>query len=279
MAAALMLFISASTAIAGTIIDVTASGSDGSGTAFSGGKFFVQQESVNGNGSGNFDSFLRVKQQGSGNTEQGYNTGNNSFPLDDQSGPNFNTGIQLSAFPTVTIGGNTYIVISLDTAPKVESVNQLQIFQSTSPVNGALNTDYTISPTTGPSNNSVLSLVHATQVFQLNDSSTSPATGTNYQIHAGDSGNGTLDAVFYILKSDFTLGDSSYVTLFAQLGDPPGTIDTQGSYEEFGIQAADSLPTPPVDHHNDQPTPEPGSVIVWGVLGLAGIALRRRYSA
>jgi MYXO-CTERM domain-containing protein len=34
--------------------------------------------------------------------------------------------------------------------------------------------------------------------------------------------------------------------------------------------------TPTEDHHDTQPTPEPGSLIVWGGLGLVGVALMRR---
>jgi hypothetical protein len=285
--------LAGSPACAGNIIPLNPPSTNG-GTAAIGGNFGIAEFDNSGSGSGKFTPFVRVSQSGSTSYEEGYNTGDGSLPLNDQSGPNFITGIQLSSIPTVTSNGTSYYVFTLDAAQSGGgplSLNQVQIFTSNAALGG---TDYIASGSTlaldanqnpPPLTNSLMQIKSSvitakdvSEVFRLNQNDATLAANNEIQLLNVNNGNGHTDMLLYVAANDFA-GDSpaTYVTLFSQFGHFPGTYGADGSFEEWGVQVSvTNLPPPPPFVTG---VPEPASMAVWGVLGLAFVYGRRRRAA
>jgi hypothetical protein len=283
-----------SPARAGNIIPLNPPLTNG-GTAAIGGNFGVVEFDNSGSGSGSFNPFVRISQSSNNSFEEGYNTGDGlKLPLDDQSGPNFTTGIQLSSIPTVTFGSATYYVFTLDAAQSGNgslSLNQVQIFASNAALgnadfiaNGstlALDANQSPPPLTNSLmqiQSSVVTAKDVTEVFRLNQNDATLAANNEIQLINVNNGNGHTDMLLYINANDFA-GDSpsTFVTLFSQFGHQPGQFGADGSYEEWGVQQdATILPNPPPFLTG---TPEPASMAVWGVLGFAFVYGRRRRAA
>jgi hypothetical protein len=284
------LSITSATARAGNIIPLNPPSTNG-GTAAVGGNFGVVEFDNSGSGSGTFTPFVRVSQSASTSYEEGYNTGDGSKPLNDQSGPNFITGIQLSSIPTVTFNGVSYYVFTLDAAQSGGgplSLNQVQIFTSNAALGGsdyiasggtlALDANQSPPPLTNSLmqiQSSVVTAKDVSEVFRLNQNDATLAANNEIQILNVNNGNGHTDMLLYVAASDFA-GDSpsTYVTLFSQFGHEPGAYGADGSFEEWGVQQDVTILPPPPPFLTG--VPEPASMAVWGVLGLAFVCRHRR---
>jgi hypothetical protein len=85
-----------------------------------------------GAGTGNFDPFLTLSQQGNANTQKGYNTTQASGEFDTFFGGGRTHPIQLAAIPAVNLGGVLYREFSLDAndqgADDFMSIDELKVF-------------------------------------------------------------------------------------------------------------------------------------------------------
>lgn len=93
-----------------------------------------------------------------------------------------------------------------------------------------------------------------------------PAHPTKYSAAAGSiAGNGPHNPfIAGSFTETFTVSSLAGITI-------------NSVYLQFGTTDNTFTPTVPTeDHHDVQPTPEPGSLIVWSGLGLAGVGLVRR---
>src|SRR4051812_38322269 len=98
---------------------------------------FIQDSDIN-SGTGNYNSFLRIQNNGE---EQGFNTDTNSL-LDNKDG-NWTHSLQISTLQVVTIDGVDYYEIRLDlnetnskTGPDI-SLDQLQLYVGDAAVSAA----------------------------------------------------------------------------------------------------------------------------------------------
>jgi hypothetical protein len=240
-----VLAYSPGTASAGFIdLTPTASTSSGVQAADNGGNFIVTNTTLQPTGTGVIDSFLRIQQTGQ---ERGYNTSAGT-PLDDVGGI-FTRNLQLGAIPTVTIGGVVYREFLLDVNQITNgtiSLNQVQIFTSSA----AVGTAYTLAEAS-PTQNAEISFANANEVFQLSSRNTSAATSYEIAIDSGH-GSGSGDMYLYVKDSLFTgLGAGTYVTLFSQLGLPPGYYPSNAGFEEWAVMGTGGgggptvVPVPP----------------------------------
>lgn len=193
---------------------------------------------ISGQGTGNFDPFVRIQRnQGSGD-EEGYNTdGAVEFQT---KGGTWTHSVLLSAIPLVNINGTSYRQILLDAAEPSGNTLLLNKFElyllsagniSGYPANfpsGALQYDFT-----GGAYSSIL-LDNIT-------------------------GNGVSDMFAYIPNSKFT-GSNQYLYLYSKFG------DAAGSFEEWGVLKG-----------NATVVPEPASLSLLGLglLGLLGLKKRK----
>lgn len=257
LAAVSLLILSAVTAQANTIIDLTAAGNSSTQTAALGGSFTVVQVSPQPTGTGFIDSFLRVQAKKS---EQGYNT-NNGTPLDDKGG-NFTRALLLSEIPIVDVGGILYRQFLLDINENdnnLLSLNQIQFFQSNSDPTAFSLTGAT--STNPPQMNSFTP--GATEVFRMNNSSNS---SNPYEIQLDaflNSGSGSGDMFLYVPDADFNRSLSN-VILYSQFGTPNGAWESDAGFEEWAVVKGAAVP-------------EPGSWILLGT-GLAMLGLIKRKS-
>jgi hypothetical protein len=274
LASVAVLFSMARYSRAETQLDVTTSGTTLSQTASMGGTFIVSSATTQGAGSGNLNSFLRLQDNGA---ESGYNTSAGT-PLNDKGG-GFTTNLQLGAVPIVTVNGVEYRQFLVDVNQTSQtgfnvSLNQVQIFTSTSQIGGTTSAYNLSDASTSPSQNAVLSLTDSTAnlVFQMSSLSTG---GTSYTVLINQgSGSGTADAVLLVQNSLFNgLSGDTYITLFSQFGNPPpaGTATNDG-YEEWAVNGTlpGGGPGP-----NFVPTPVPTSLVLLAsclpILGSIGV--------
>lgn len=268
----------------GALTNCSIIGSGAGGTTVTG-LFYVDEQHPTGTGV--IDSFLRLQQQGSSPTEQGYNTSARSYPLpapgpktqfDEKTDPNYTRNLLLTEVETKTINGTVYREFLLDLNEPNSAVNtkyiitldQLEIF-----VSNDANLDYYTA--TG-ANNSSGSLAYsggggsAVKIFDLDqDGSGGGADGyvqLDYRVSA--QGSGSSDMAFYLESSLF--GSYKYVYLFSQFGDLTGSsnkkYESNGGFEEWFTRSG-TLPPP------NTAVPEPATLAMAGT-GLAALLARRR---
>jgi len=251
------------------ILDVSAGQTNVLGSAVTGGGFLVSATEIQPTGTGFIDPFLRVQQNGQ---ERGYNTSTTPLPLDDkQPADGFTRDLQLSEIPIKTIGGVQYREFLLDVNQAGNdniSLNQVQIFQS----NTAPGNTGTLTSEASTTQDAVLTFgASATPVFQMNAQTLSGASNEIWIDSSSGSGSG--DMFLYVRNDVFTLGSTSYITLFSQFGNPSGTYSSDDGFEEWATRKGPG--ETPVS-----PIPEPSTIALalmgLGTLGLVGLRRRNR---
>ncbi len=203
-----------------TVIDLS-SGPPASGT-INGALFFASDQQPTGTGI--FDPFLRVQQQGNSTFEQGYNT-DGGFPFDDKNPHNFQHSVELSSLAQFNINGTEYFKFTLDanqsgtTAHKF-ALDRLQFYTSNDPSQ----TTQVVNP------DGTLNLGHL--AYNLD-------AGGNNSVITTATGSGKADLVAYLPVSDFNLKDK-YLILYFASGD---TIAATGGFEEWNA-ASGASPVP-----------------------------------
>jgi len=248
-----------------TILDVTTPTAQVSGTAAVGDGFIVAGDFIGAAGTGNIDPFLRL---GTNNdVERGFNTSITPLPLDDKPPtPGFTHALTLSSVPIVNIGGTNYREFFLDANQTNNgniSLNQVQIFQSSSDLGGSA---FTLTEADATHNASIAFTGGPTPVFQMSDNLLSGTTN-EVQINSGN-GSGTIDMSLYVKDSLFANLPGSFITLFTQFGSPPGQFTADDGFEEWKVRTPESTPA----------VPEPSTLAIAGLgaLSFVGYGLRRR---
>jgi len=218
-------------------------------------------------GTGVLDPFLRIQRNGH---ESGYNT-SYGFPLDDKHPEGFTHAIHLGDIPLVTIGGHQYREFLLDVnqvdsenhGSGAISINQIQIFQSAFDVGGS-NSDFNLQAAS-PTDNALLSLTELSAVerFRLNGSSVSATKNIEIWANEGN-GSGTADMLFYVDNDAFAAGDSSFITMFSQYGQPNGTYSSLSGFEEWAVRKTDGhgVPLPPPGPAAPGTVPAPAGLVL-----------------
>jgi hypothetical protein len=247
-------------ASANTINVITVGSGDTALPAYVGGTAILTQTIKYDSGTGNFDPFLSV--QSNRTDEWGYNTaaGNN---LDAISGGNRTHLEILDDIPAVIIGGKKYREFILDTnqsGQKPISVNQIQIFGGAAatdtayPAGGATPSNYDVSPGLG-----------MTPLFQLNNFPSGSPNISEIQVAVVGYGSGHADMAFYVPDSAFAgIQATDYITVFTQLGLPPGHDPQSAGFEEWGVQQNSGGFGP------GTAVPEPPA---WAILGCAAVGI------
>jgi len=263
------------------IINLTAAGSYGSGSANLGGTFWVEQINPQPTGSGVIDSFVRVQRGSNEPTSRGFNT--DQRPLENWNQVNnsgtFTRSLLLSDIPRVLIGGIYYRQFGLDInqegSDPLLSLNQIQIFQT----NNANLTNSNLVQTEDVGKSAVLTFTSgATEVFQMSGLGASNAgtAGSNRDEivlnYALNSGSGSGDMALYVEDALFNAG-VDYVTLFSQFGNPPGSHDENAGYEEWFVARGEGIIVPGFVIN---PVPAPAGAILFGLGAVLMIGYRGR---
>jgi hypothetical protein len=256
-----------SVAEANTINIITVGSGDTALPAYLGGTAIVTQTIKYDAGTGNFDPFLSV--QSNRTDEWGYNTaaGQNLDAIN--GGARTHLEI-LDNIPSVFIGGVKYREFILDTnqaGQKPISVNQVQIFGGAAaidtpyPAGGATPSNYDVSPGLG-----------MTPLFQLNNFPAGPPSISEIQVSVVGYGSGHADMALYVPDTSFAgIKATDYVTVFTQLGLPPGHDPQSAGFEEWGVQQNSGGFGP------GTAVPEPSTLAVIGFSALAfAIGTRRK---
>lgn len=239
-----LLLCMGSLAFADTMYDLTSPGA----TVTINGAIF-QQGDVQSSGTGQFNSFLRIRANG---TEYGYNTDQFPHPpLDIQPGPQWTHSVLLSAVPMFTINGVTYYQFMLDInqdqnkPDNLLSLDVLQFYTGTTP-------SPQCCPPGGDFGAARYNLDAGTNNYILLDSSLS-------------NGSGSSDMFAYIPTADFAGNTNPYLYLYSGFGE---NNKSNGGFEEWGIGPA----------NNSAPVPEPSSIIMLGsgLATLGGLVKRAR---
>ncbi len=208
-----------------------------------------QQGSVQPSGTGQFNSFLRIRANG---TEYGYNTDEFPHPpLDIQPGPQWTHSLKLSAVPVFTFNGVTYYQFMLDIneaqdkSDSLLSLDTLEFFTGSTP-------SPQCCPPGGDFGAARWSLDTGANNYLLLDSSLSH-------------GSGSSDMFAYIPTSAFA-GAGPYLYLYSGFGENNAS---DAGFEEWGTGQA-TTPGAPV--------PEPSSFILLGsgLMTLGGMLRRRK---
>jgi hypothetical protein len=232
-------------ALADTMYDLSSSGA----TVTINGAIF-QQGSVQPSGTGEFNSFLRIRANG---TEYGYNTDEFPHPpLDIQPGPQWTHSLLLSAVPVFTFNGVTYYQFMLDINESQDktdsllSLDTLEFFTGSTP-------SPQCCPPGGDFGAARWSLDTGANNYLLLDSSLSH-------------GSGSSDMFAYIPTSAFA-GGGPYLYLYSGFGENNAS---DAGFEEWGAGPPNSTGTSPV--------PEPSSIILLssGLMTLGGVLRRRK---
>lgn len=256
-----------------------------SGTGAIGGDFIANNGTIEGaSGTGLFNAFLRMQQAGSGNnaetSEHAYN-GDFDFVLDGKSG--HTKLITIGDLTAVNIGTESYFEFLLDigenggpTSPsRLLTLNQLQIFTGDNgpSKNGVVNPNpaqVNVSPVLSFDGSEGLA-----EKFRLNPSgSLANAIDLNAGLVGG--GNGNTDMYFYVNTDAFAgLDGDTKVVLYSHFGTLPGTYESDGTFEEWGVRVKDGDTDP--DPVPEPTVPEPTTLAIWGLgLGIAGLVKLRR---
>jgi hypothetical protein len=252
-----------------TLLDVTdaTGGALQTGTAVIGGEFCVCQDYTQPTGTGGLDPFLRIEHQGA---QQGYNTDARPLPLDDRKNDPWTRSLRLISIPVVQIDHSYYREFTLDanqSGARPISLNQVQIFQSGADV--GLN--YTMIEQADTTHVAVIGFAGLSPVFQINNTQNIPGTlDGNIEIELGSGkGSGSGDMYLYVPCSQFDNSQpDSYITLFAQLGQPSGRFAANDGYEEWSVRLGVPMPAE---------SPEPSSLVLlgMGVIGLLSCTWHR----
>jgi hypothetical protein len=245
LAVVLAVFCFCSFALADTMYDLTSPGA----TVMINGAIF-QQGSIQPSGTGQFNSFLRIRANG---TEYGYNT--DEFPqppLDIQPGHTWTHSLPLSAVPVFTINGITYYQFMLDInqaqgqGKNLLSLDVLQFYTGTTP-------SPQCCPPGGDFGAPRYNLDAGSNNYILLDSGLSH-------------GSGSSDMFAYIPTADFA-GAGPYLYLYSGFGENNAS---NGGFEEWGVGPANS-------GGGGSSVPEPSSVLLLGSgLATLGGTLRRK---
>lgn len=196
--------------------------------------------SNSGQGTGNFESFLRTQATGNETTQKGYNT-DGTLEFQTKGGP-WTHSVLLSDIPLVTIDGISYRELLLDAAEPSGNridITALKLYRLSTPnVSGY--------PANFPSGDLMYNL----------------DLGTDNSIKLDNvTGNGVSDLFAYIPNSNFT-GSKPYLYLYTEFA------FFAGSFEEWGYLKSDG--TVP----DDPAIPEPTSLALLGT-GILGFFVRR----
>jgi len=258
--------------------DLTTANSIGYGTAQLGGAFIVEQIPPQGTGSGAVDAFLRMQSAANSTHTEGFNTNVSSPPLDTKGGENTHA-ILLNSVASAFIGSTEYRVFLLDIANpgsgELLSLNQVQLFTSDHGWTSAGGTPDGFSPANPDGvDPPVISLTGGfTEVFRLTGLSVDNEVLLNGNLN---SGNGSGDMLLWVKDSIFGAlnEDTTYVTLYSQFGNPPGTYEDVGSFDEWANLSAVPEELIPPEQIED-PVPLPGSLLIWGLGSMICIGSRR----
>jgi hypothetical protein len=245
---------------------ITVGTADTALTAYIGANALVTNTLKYNSGTGNFDPFLSIDSNNR-DDEWGYNTAT-GHDLDAVNGGTRTHLEMLDSIPTVLISGVKYREFILDINQSGQnpiSLNQIQIFAGAAATdspypNGAAVTNYDVSSGLG-----------FTPLFQLNNFPSGPPSITEIQVPSFGYGSGHADMALYVPDSIFAgKAATDYVTVFTQMGSPPGHDAQTDGYEEWGVQKNSGGFGP------GTPTPEPSTLALLGGAAVFGIFVARR---
>jgi hypothetical protein len=176
----------------------------------------IEQSDINA-GTGNYDSFLRIQNNGE---EEGFNT--DTPQLENNKDGNFTHSLLISSLQVVTVGGVNYYQIRLDlnetnskTGPEI-SLDQLQLYIGDAALSAA-------------------DLGTLTKVYDLQTDN-----GGSLALTDVNTGSGT-DDYFFMIPVDLVDGGGAYLTLYADFS------GADGGFEEFRALSQDFVPHPEIN--------------------------------